>query len=298
MSAKKALGRGLDALLSSARTLKTPASSQGTQAAGVTEISISDVKPNAMQPRRSFNTDKMEELIRSIKEKGIIQPVLVRQLPSGKYEIIAGERRYTAATRAGVKRLPVIIKNVNASEQYEMAVVENIMREDLNPVEEAMAYKHLMEMYHCTQEELAEKLGKKRETIANLLRMLRLPEAVLKYLRTGELSTGHAKVLLSIDDTNRQKAMCEHVVRKGISVRELESLLNNGKPASTARGKTPQKPAQPQLTAEMRSVLKEMKLKLGTKVDIKGTYNSGKIEIDYYSKEDFERILEVMRIKS
>ncbi|HNZ28840.1 MAG TPA: ParB/RepB/Spo0J family partition protein, partial [Candidatus Goldiibacteriota bacterium] len=254
------------------------------------EINVSDIKPNTLQPRKTFTADKMEELIQSIKENGIIEPIILNETGSGKYEIIAGERRFIAAQRAGLRKVPAVIKNVTAMKKLEWAVVENIIREDLNPIEEAMAYKQLMEGYRMTQEQLASRLGRPRATVANTLRLLMLPESVQQYVKTGRINEGHAKVLLGIDDKSRQKALAEQVVKKDLSVRDLEELVADmpGK-----RTRQVQKPADN--SAEMKDIEKEMKFKLGTKVMIKGSYKRGKIEIEYYNKEDFERILQVFR---
>ena len=195
---------------------------------GILHISVSDIRANPNQPRKTFSSEKMDELIRSIKEKGIIEPVIVKEAGE-KYELVVGERRFIAATRAGLKSVPAIIKNVSTVEQFEIALIENIHREDLNPVEEALAYKSLMEGMRLTQEELADKLGRNRATVANLLRILKLPRPVQDYIVSGEISTGHAKVLLGIEDASRIKAMCEQIVKRGLSVRDLEAMIDKDK---------------------------------------------------------------------
>ncbi|MBN2753876.1 MAG: ParB/RepB/Spo0J family partition protein [Candidatus Goldbacteria bacterium] len=288
-SGKSRLGKGLDALIPGSRA-KLSGQAPVVLSSGLSEINVSDIKPNTLQPRKTFTADKMEELIQSIKENGIIEPIILNETGSGKYEIIAGERRFIAAQRAGLRKVPAVIKNVTAMKKLEWAVVENIIREDLNPIEEAMAYKQLMEGYRMTQEQLAAKLGRVRATVANTLRLLMLPESVQQYVKTGRLNEGHGKVLLGIDDKSRQKALAEQAVKKDLSVRELEELVADmpGK-----RTRSASKPADN--SAEMKDIEKEMKFKLGTKVNIKGSYKRGKIEIEYYNKEDFERILQVFK---
>jgi len=288
-SGKSRLGKGLDALIPGSRA-KLSGQAPVVLSSGLSEISISDIKPNTLQPRKTFTADKMEELIQSIKENGIIEPIILNETGSGKYEIIAGERRFIAAQRAGLRKVPAVIKNVTAMKKLEWAVVENIIREDLNPIEEAMAYKQLMEGYRMTQEQLAAKLGRVRATVANTLRLLMLPESVQQYVKTGRINEGHAKVLLGIDDKSRQKALAEQAVKKDLSVRELEELV------ADMPGKRTRNASKPtDNSAEMKDIEKEMKFKLGTKVSIKGSYKRGKIEIEYYNKEDFERILQVFR---
>jgi len=214
--------------------------------------------------------------------------VIVKE-SGGKYELIAGERRFIAAQRAGLKTIPAIIKNVTATEQLALAMVENIQREDLNPVEEAVGYKNLMEIKGLTQEQLADELGKNRATVANLLRLLRLPAEVTRYIVTGEISTGHGKLLLGFEDKSRQKAVCEQIVRRRLTVRETEKLINK-----TKKKKPEKKDIK---TSEMKDIEQKLKHIFGTKVNIKGDYRKGKIEIEYYNQEVFESILEVLKIK-
>jgi ParB family chromosome partitioning protein len=275
--ARQALGKGLDALISGAAKEKQK---------GIMTIEIENIKSNIMQPRKTFNPEKLDELIKSIKEKGVIQPVIVKELEEGKYELIAGERRFRAAERAGLRSIPAVVKNVSPVEQLEIALIENIQREDLNPVEESQAYKQLMEGYRLTQEELADKLGKNRATVTNILRLLKLPSEIQRYLVTGEISTGHAKVLLGIEEASKQKAYSEQVVKKSLSVRELENLIKKESRKRPAKIK----PVMP----EIKTIEDNLKLKFGTKARIKGSYKKGKIEIEYYNKEDFERIMELL----
>jgi ParB family chromosome partitioning protein len=292
-TARRALGKGLDALIPGSRR-STASLTTAVNASGHHEINITDIRPNAHQPRKTFGAEKMDELIHSIKEKGIIEPIIVKET-GDKFEIIAGERRFIAAQRAGLKKVPAIIKNVSAMEQLELALIENIIREELNPIEEAFAYKQLMEGFRYTQEQLSDKLGRPRTTVANMLRLLRLPDSLQNYVKSGELSEGHAKILLGIEDRNKQKAVAEQAVKKELSVRELEALLRESVIKKTKGKEKPE--ADSASSPEMKNVEKELKFKLGTKVSVKGSYRQGKIEIEYYSKEDFDRILDVMKIK-
>lgn len=279
--ARQALGKGLEALIPGAKKIQDGKS-------GIMHINVSDIRANPNQPRKTFSSEKMNELIRSIKEKGIIEPIIVKEA-GDKYELVVGERRFIAATRAGLKSVPAIIKNVSTIEQFEIALIESIQREDLNPVEEALAYKSLMEGMRLTQEEFADKIGKNRATVANLLRILKLPRTVQDYIISGDISTGHAKVLLGIDDISKLKAMCEQIVKRGLSVRDIEALLNKEKKDRPAGTKAD--------ISEMRGIEEKLKHLFGTKVNVKGNYKKGRVEIEYYSQEDLERILEVLNIK-
>jgi len=279
---RQALGKGLDALIPGAKKnvdLKR----------AIIDININDIKVNPYQPRKTFSSEKLDELIKSVKEKGVLEPVIVKEIGDNKYELIVGERRFIAAQRAGLQTIPALIKNVSSLEQLEIALIENIHREDLNPVEEALAYKQLMEGMHFTQEQLADKLGKNRATVANVLRILNLPDAVKKRLVSGELTLGHAKVLLSIEDSNKQKALCEQVVKYNLSVRDLEKLLKTEKKTKSI--------SKSYSSPEFKVIEEKLKQFFGTKVKIKGKYKKGKIEIEYYSQEEFERILELLKIQ-
>jgi ParB family chromosome partitioning protein len=278
---RQALGKGLGALIPGAKNTQDAKN-------GVINVSVGDIKANPLQPRKTFTSERMEELIKSIKEKGIIVPVLLKET-GDKYEIVAGERRFIAAARAGLKSIPAIIKNVSSMEQLEVALIENIHREDLNPVEEANAYKNLMEGMRLTQEDLADKLGRNRSTVANLLRLLKLPKQVLDRIVSGDISTGHAKVLLGIEDQSKMKVVCGQIIKRGMSVREAEAMLGREKKTRPARTKAD--------ISEMRAIEQKLKHFFGTQARVKGSYKKGKIEIEYYSQEDFDRILEALDIK-
>jgi ParB family transcriptional regulator, chromosome partitioning protein len=278
---RQALGKGLEALIPGAKKAQDAKS-------GVLNVSVADIKANPHQPRKSFSSEKMEEMIKSVKEKGVLQPIILKET-GDKYEIVVGERRFIAAVRAGLKSIPAIIKNMSSIEQLEIALVENIHREDLNQVEEANAYKDLMEGMHLTQEQLADKLGKNRSTVTNMLRLLKLPKPVQDYLIRGEIEPGHAKVLLGIEDPSKMKAICGQIVKRGMSVRDLEKMLGREKKTNTPRTKAD--------ISEMREIEQKLKHFFGTKAVIKGNDKKGRIEIEYYSQEEFERILEILKIK-
>jgi ParB family chromosome partitioning protein len=281
--ARQALGKGLDALIPGSRNKTAAAAPKGNA-----EISINDIRANPNQPRKRFSPEKLEELIKSVKAKGVIEPLIVKE-SGNKFELIAGERRFIAAQRAGLKTVPVVIKNVSPAEQLEIGLIENIMRQDLNAVEEALAFKNLMESYKCTQEELSDRIGTNRANVANVIRVLKLPPEIQQFIINDELSLGHAKVLLGVEDKAKQRLLAEQAVRKELSVRDLEAIID--KPSSKKSG------AKQQSSAEMKSVENKMKIHFGTKVSIKGSYKKGSIVIEYYNSEDFERITEIMRIK-
>ncbi len=280
--ARQALGKGLGALIPGAKSKNSGADNKG-----FSEIAIAEIKPNPNQPRKHFTPEKMQEMIESIKRNGVLSPILVREM-GNKYEIIAGERRFIAAQRAGLKAVPVVIKHVSPAQQQEYALIENIIREDLNPVEVAIAYKSLMEEHKLTQEQIADRLGVNRASVANTVRILKLPQEVQSYIVNGQLEFGHAKVLAGVDDKSRQKVLANMAVKRGLSVRELEAMIS--KPAGK---KSSGKKAT---STEMKRVEDKLKLHFGTKVSVKGDYKKGKIEVEYYSSEDFDRILEILKI--
>lgn len=281
--ARQALGKGLGALIPTAKR------NQAAVKAAAEEMDISEIRANPNQPRKTFTPEKLDELIKSVKKKGVITPIVVKDT-GGKYEIIAGERRFLAAQRVGLKKIPVVVRNVSSTEQMELALIENIQREDLNPVEEAAAYRHLMDARKITQEELADELGKSRVYVANSVRLLKLAKSIQEMMVKGEITAGHAKVLLGIEDPAKQRVMAEAVVAKGLSVRDLEKALKKNKPVKSSKLKAGSS------LPELKSIENKMKIMLGTKVSVKGDYKKGKIEIEYYSQEDLERILDALRI--
>lgn len=283
--AKKGLGKGLDALFSGIDT----ASAGET----VVELKISEVEPDRSQPRRDFDEVKLAELAGSIKEHGVITPIIVKKLDTGFYQIVAGERRWRASKIAEAKTIPAIVRDMTKEEFYQISMIENLQRQDLNPVEEAKGYKRLMDEFNFTQETISKKLGKSRSSVANSLRILNLPKEIISLLESGRLSLGHAKVLLSCDDEKQQLTLAAKAAEDGLSVRELEQIL---KAAEEQKPKA--KPKKPDLNLKLALKAYEEKVTkgLGTKVRIAGNKSKGKIEIEYYGTEDLERIVNLMKI--
>ncbi|GBD39187.1 Chromosome-partitioning protein Spo0J [bacterium HR37] len=271
------LGKGLDALIPTEK-----------QEHGVVFINISQIKPNSYQPRKDFDEKGIEELAASIQEKGIIQPLIVRRLEENNYEIIAGERRWRAAQKAGLVKIPVIVKDVSDREALELALVENLQRQDLNPIEEATAYEQLIEEFGLTHEEISKRIGKDRSTITNQLRLLKLPEEVKQALISGEITAGHARALLSIQSTSKIKEILEIIKREKLSVRRTEALINN------ISKKTEKTKVTEEVNPYIHNIAETLKKALGTQVKLIDKNGKGKIEIEYYSHMELERILELI----
>jgi ParB family chromosome partitioning protein len=276
---KQALGKGLGALIPDLSVLDD----KEKKALGIIEIELDKIIPNEYQPRKVFNDEKLRELAASIKEQGIIQPVIVHRAGTG-YQLIAGERRWRASRLAGLKTIPALVKEATKRELLEMALIENIQREDLNPLEAAEAYKRLQDEFKLTQEDLAKRVGKERSTVTNFLRLLGLPKEIKQELATGALTIGHAKALLSLERVRDQMRAAGMIVRKGLSVREAEVL--------SSRLKNPPKEKKVRLSHELKSIEERLRKALGTKVVIAAKSKGGRIVIDYYSAEELERILE------
>jgi len=284
MAKRPALGKGIGALLSSANQ-------EGNSNSKYFLCPIEDLKPHIDQPRKSFDNAKLEELAASIREKGVIQPLVVRR-EDDHYQIIAGERRWRASQKAGLREVPVVIQDVSEDWALEMALIENIQREDLNPIEEAEAYRHLMDGFDLTQEEVAKRVGKERPTVANSLRLLRLPELVRQDVMTGTFSMGHARALLSLEKDEEILQLRNQVAGKGLSVRELEALIRKLKTAGTVIKKKTAKINDP----ELDHLASEMKRVLGTNVKIIPAAKGGRIEISYYAAKDLDRLMEIIGI--
>ena len=292
MAAKKGLGKGLDTLIPS----NVLDSADNKQKAGKAQtpdsvVDINKVEPNRDQPRKNFDEDALEELADSIRQVGLIQPIVVQDR-KGYYEIIAGERRWRACKKAGLKEIPVIIRNFTEQEIVEISIIENIQREDLNPIEEAMAYKRLLEEFNLKQDEFAEKVSKNRTTITNSLRLLKLTDDVQQMIVDGKLSTGHARAIISIEDPAKQLEIAEKIFDEKMSVREVEKYIKSlDKPAK------PKKKVNESLQVVYDNIEEQLKLMLGTKVSIlsKGTEGSGKLEIEFYNHDDLERIVEIIK---
>ncbi len=269
---RKALGKGIQSLIP-----QSPASDK------LAEVDISRIKPSPYQPRRRFDAEKLAELAASIRNSGIIQPVVLAREADGTFTLIAGERRWRAAQLAEMKKIPAVFRDLTEEKKAEYALIENIQRQDLNPVEEALAYKSLLERYKLTQEELSKRLGKKRSSITNMLRILKLPEEVLAAVEDGEISLGHAKILIGISDVALLLKLAADVKERGLTVRALEARLKkNGKPISS-REKT---------DVFLRDGEERLSKKLGTGVKINGTATRGSIVIRYHSKEQLISLFE------
>lgn len=306
--AKKGLGKGLGALFedntqsevkNSSGSSKEVELSDNKEAKDIVSskplsVSISKVSPNQNQPRKDFDETLLNELAESIKQYGIIQPIIVKKIDKDRYEIIAGERRWRAAQICGLKEVPIIIKEFSDREAMEISIIENIQRSDLNPIEEALGYKALMTEYGLTQEEVAKKVSKNRSTITNSIRLLKLSEKVQKMMIEGLISTGHCKVLLSILDTNIQDEVADEIVVKQMSVRELEKYVKKLlKPVSK---RNENKFEDRNYDLFLRDYEENIRLILGTKVHInRKDKNKGRIEIDYYSDTELERIIELIK---
>lgn len=276
---RSALGKGLDALIPDLKIERE----------GIREIEIERIRPNPYQPRTSFNPERLKELVASIKEKGVVQPVIVRPREEG-YELVAGERRLRAAREAGLDRIPVVIKEVVESEMLEIALIENIQRQELNPVEEAEAYQQLVSRFGLTQEDLARKVGKDRSSVANSLRLLRLPGQVQDLMRKGDLSAGHARAILALESPIQQIESAERVVRYGLSVRETEALVNRIKRGVSRKISIPSRK-----DAAIGACEERLMKALGTKVRIEPGRKKGEIIIEYYSQDDLERIVALLK---
>jgi ParB family chromosome partitioning protein len=274
---KKALGRGLQTLI--------PLGSAGGGRDAIEEVPLPLVSPNPYQPRRSFEENGLGELADSVKAKGVLQPILVRKLGDGSYELIAGERRWRAAKLAGLKKIPAIVRPATDAEVIEMALIENLQRKDLNPMEAARAYQRLMKEFRLTQEAVARQLGKERSSIANTVRLLSLQPEVQKWVEAEQLSLGHAKVLLSVSDPDRQVQLGRRAVTDKLSVRDLERLAHP--PHRSSRVSRP-------LKAVFSDIEDRLKRRLGTQVRLVEGKRGGKIVIEYYSPDDRERILELL----
>lgn len=295
MAPKRGLGKGVDSLIPQSKTTQVSSAkdnSKDSAANGVTILKITQVEPNRGQPRKVFNEDKLHELSDSIKQYGIVEPLIVVK-KSDYYEIVAGERRWRAAKIAGLTEVPVVIKDYNKQQIVEIALIENIQREDLNPIEEAKAYQQLIEEYNLKQDEVADRVSKSRATITNSLRLLKLNEMVQDMLIEECISSGHARALLGLNDTSMQYELATRIFDEKLSVRETEKLIKQINNNHLEKSKKEKKPLE---NAEIYQSLEEkLKQSVGSKVTINRKDNSkGKIEIEYYSNDELERIIDVI----
>ncbi len=296
---RKALGKGLEALIPTEGTADEDAGGAGLQPVSrkmagdevpegdsLRALRVEKIKINPWQPRSGVDERELRGLADSIKEKGLLQPIVVRRCDDG-YELVAGERRFLAGKMAGLERVPAVVRDVSNREMLEIALVENLQREDLNAIDEAKAYKRLREEFGLTQEEIAARVGKDRASVANQIRLLHLPSEIQEYVSRGTLTAGHGRALLSIADSSRQLEIAQQVVEKGLSVRETERIAQR---KQRARRRT----QKHTLTSELSALEDRLREHLATKVTVKPAGNGGAIEIQYYSTEDLERILELM----
>lgn len=289
---KKGLGRGLDALFSSSEINTQEISVTNTKKdaeKGISYIGINDIKPNKDQPRKNFDEEKISELADSIKENGLIQPVILRKSGKG-YEIVAGERRWRACRKAGLKEIPCIIKELTDEQNMLIAIIENMQREDLNPIEEAEGISQMITVFGMTQEQVSKSVGKSRPYITNVLRLLKLPEKIQSMVSEGKLTSGHARALAGLDNQKKQIEFAEKIEREGLSVRETEKLMKseNSPAKRTAKRKA-------EKNADVKRVEEDLKNVLGTKVNLSQNGKKGKIEIEYYSREELERLIELLK---
>ncbi len=288
---RRGLGRGLDSLLGKAPAAKETASdageSQASESQGYRELPVSQLQPNRFQPRRYFDESGIEELAESIRSQGVVQPIVATPTDGGKYTIVAGERRWRASQKAGLESVPVVIREVADDQQLlEMALVENLQRSDLNPIEEAEAFRTLGESFDLSQEEIAKRVGKGRTTITNTLRLLRLPEEIQDLLREGRLTAGQARPLLSIPDPKRQIELAEQAVEQGLTARELESLVAAPAKAKSKSSKTES------LDVNTRAAQEMLTTALQTKVEISRKRRGGTMRIHFHTEEELIRLYE------
>ncbi|MBR5236955.1 MAG: ParB/RepB/Spo0J family partition protein [Clostridia bacterium] len=281
---KKGLGKGLGALLNTDEAIDSTLE-QGT------ELKITQIEPNKNQPRTEFDAEKLQNLAYSIKKYGILQPIVVKKLDNGFYKIIAGERRWRAAKLAGLSKVPVSIREFDDQETMEIALVENLQREDLNPFEEARGYRELMDLFSLTQEQVAQKVGKSRSAVANSIRLLTLCDEIKEMVLGKELTVGHVRALLATDKEEIQLLAARRIVKEGLTVRQTEELIKN-----LLQVKKPKKknPIDEELRRYLSTLEKKLSDSLGTKVTIQNKKNRGKIEIEYYNNDDFERIMNLI----
>ncbi len=286
---KKGLGRGLDALLDPYDVSFEEKKDAGR---GILTVGIRTIDTNALQPRKQFDEDSLKELADSIRVHGIVQPLIVKK-KKDRYFIIAGERRFRAARLAGLTEVPVLVADYDEAQIHEVSLIENIQREDLNPIEEAAAIRFLMKQHDMTQEEVAARLGKSRSAIANAVRLLQLPEQIIDMLKTGVLSAGHGRALAGLADETQLLQLAEECVKNGYSVRTMEERirqLNEKKKPVVRKEKKP-------LSADLQNIQDAFRESLGTKVTLSGNDSRGKVTIEYYSKEDLERVYEMILSK-
>ncbi len=296
MAKKKALGKGLDALLGEDINLNVDVPEATLGIEGVRRLPLNKLEPNPDQPRSHFDEDSLLELAESIRQQGVIQPILAEESADGKFRIIAGERRWRAGKMAGLDELPVIVRDFTVEQKLEIALVENIQREDLSPMEEARAYHHLMEELNLSQQEVADKVGKKRSTVANALRLLKLPDNMKTAVEAGSLSAGHARAILSVTNPADQELLFSRVITDSLSVRAAEAMateMNRGH-KEISKKKSSSTSALQDIDPELAAIEQKFIEALGTRVTLKGSLKKGKMEVSWFNAEDLDRIYEVL----
>jgi ParB family chromosome partitioning protein len=286
-----ALGRGLDALIPDMGLMDSDRNR--AEELPYIEASIDLIEPNRYQPRNQFNPDELSELSDSIRSQGIIQPLLVRKMTGGGYELVAGERRLRAAKMAGLNSVPVVIKDLTDAQMLEMSIVENIQRENLNPMEEAQAYHRLIHEFGLTQEQASQRVGKSRSAVANFLRLRQLPEPIKASITEGKLSMGHARALLGAETAAQQNTAWRDIIRKGLSVRQAEALVKRLR--DSAANTTPTKTTS--TDRHLASITEDLSRRFGTRVQIKRRGRKGRLEIEFYSDDDLNRVLELINTR-
>jgi len=299
MTDRKALGRGLAALIPQRLAEKEElikemsAQSEDTgrwiyKGKEVLYISVDSIKPNRFQPRKDFNDSKLKELTESVRQKGVLQPVLARQIDNDSFELLAGERRWRAAKAVGLDKIPVIIKETTDSDALEISLIENLQRDDLNPLEEARAYKRMMDEFGLTFDKVSEVVGRAPSSISNILRLLTLPQKVQEAILAGIISTGHAKAILALKDPREQERLTQRIIKNGLSVREAERLSGGAKASKTTKEVLKK-------DVQIVAFEEDLQKRLGTKVKIAPGKRGGSIIIEYFSNTDFERILDLIK---
>lgn len=281
------LGRGISALISETAPIEEPREKVAADPENMVQyIDINDIRPNRNQPRKNFDSEGIRDLASSIKEHGIIQPLIVRSNDSG-YELVAGERRWRAAREAELDKVPCIVRDFSDEENALIAIIENMQREDLDPIEEAEGLETMMKEYGLTQEEVSKSVGKSRPYITNSLRLLKLPQDIQEKISEGAISAGHARALLSVKNRTTQEQICQRIIKEGLSVRETEKLVKDG-------GKVRKKPSKNRKDPDIVAVEEKLKEIYGTRVAITTNGRKGAVEISYYGREDLNRIIEIL----
>lgn len=288
--AKKALGMGLGALFGE----DEPNEEVSNRARDLEQLDINLIRPNPDQPRKNFKVDALEELAESIRTKGVLQPIIVEKSGDNDYQIVAGERRFRASKRAGLEKIPVIIKNFSEEDKLEIALIENIQREDLSPIEEALAYKAIMDKSDLNQDQIARRVGKSRSAVANSLRLLKLPLEMQSAIEEGNLSPGHARAILSVVNPADQQLLFSRIKDYELSVRDAEKQAQDLNQSIRSLQPDKKPPKQKKVSPELQLMEQNLIDFFGTKVQLKGTLKKGKIEISYFSMDDLERIMDLL----